>query len=351
MPVPTPQEQIEFLQKVQRLLSDGLFVASYKFALLRALADLAVLKGNDSGDELELTASEIAEGFVELYWRQTRPFCGPGQPEGQVLRQNTGQQAAIVRRIASIQTEVRGSLPLLKSQHSEWKGLVSEIAGVVSDMPLWKLQRVGDEVVDFLYPNTGCGRTIRLRPGVAYCLRQFYGILRNLIEGAWVAYVRNLNLNVLGQSTDIGSFLFGVERSGLEVYRPLLLEIQKGSCFYCHEALRQTGEVDHFVPWSRYPVDLGHNFVLAHRVCNAKKRDHLAAEPHLAAWRERNDLHARPLSEFFQHAHLPHRLLSSVSVARWAYSQTAQANGLVWVEGEALRHLGSEWVNLLQVRE
>lgn len=349
MPVPTPQEQIAFLRNVQRLLSEGLFVASYKFALLRALADLAVLKGNDSGDELDLTAAEIAEIFVELYWRQTRPFFGPGQPNGQVLRQNTGQQAAIVRHIGRVQAQVRGSLPLLKSQRGEWNALVAEVASVVSVMPLWKLQRVGDEVVDFLYPNIGRGRTIRLRPGVAYCLRNFYGILRNLVEGAWIAYVRNENLGVLGQSTDIGSFLFGAERSGLEVYRPVLREIQEDNCFYCHEPLRRSGEVDHFVPWSRYPVDLGHNFVLAHRACNGKKRDYLAAEPHLAAWRERNDHHARVLSDFFQQAHLPNGLESSVSITRWAYSQTAQANGLVWVEGEVLRHLGGDWANLLRV--
>ena len=84
MSVPSPLEQIEFLQKVQRLLSEGQFVASYKFALLRALADLAVLKGDDSGVELELKATEIAEVFVELYWRQTKPFCGPGDPAGRV---------------------------------------------------------------------------------------------------------------------------------------------------------------------------------------------------------------------------------------------------------------------------
>ena len=55
---------------------------------------------------------------------------------------------------------------------------MAEVANVVCVMPLWKLQRVGDEVVDFLYSNSGRGRTIRLRPGVAYCLRNFYGILR-----------------------------------------------------------------------------------------------------------------------------------------------------------------------------
>ena len=51
--VPRP-EQVQFLRNVQRLLAEGLFVASYKFALVHALADLAVLKGDDSGAPLEL---------------------------------------------------------------------------------------------------------------------------------------------------------------------------------------------------------------------------------------------------------------------------------------------------------
>src|SRR4030067_1805255 len=103
MAVPSPQEQIEFLKKFQRLLSEGLFVASYKVALMRALADLAVLKGDDTGTELELGVSEIAKVFIELYWRQTRPFCASGDLKGIVLRQNTGQQAAIIQTIVSVQ--------------------------------------------------------------------------------------------------------------------------------------------------------------------------------------------------------------------------------------------------------
>ena len=349
MSVPSPQEQIEFLQKVQRLLSEGLFVASYKFALLRSLADLAVLKGDDSGSELEISVNDIAKVFIELYWRQTRPFCASGNPQGQVLRQNTGQQAAIIQTIASVQAEYRGSPSLLQHDPTRWSRLVGDVANTVATMPLWKLQRVGDEVVDFLYPNVGKGRTICLKPGVAYCLRSFYGILRNLIEGAWVNYVRNQNLQALGHSTDLGSFLFGAERVALNVYRPILAEVQKDTCFYCHQPLRHNGDVDHFIPWSKYPVDLGHNFVLAHVKCNGQKSDFLAAEEHLGAWVERNDLHGRSLSQFFAQARVANNLESSVSITRWAYSQTASANGLVWVEDDVLRHLGSEWVRLLEV--
>lgn len=41
---PTPEDQVEFLQNLQRLLSEGLFTATYKYALLLALADIAVEK-------------------------------------------------------------------------------------------------------------------------------------------------------------------------------------------------------------------------------------------------------------------------------------------------------------------
>ena len=49
---PAADEQIRFLVNLQRLLDEGLFVASYKFALLLALADLSVEYGDDTGAPL-----------------------------------------------------------------------------------------------------------------------------------------------------------------------------------------------------------------------------------------------------------------------------------------------------------
>ena len=60
MPVPTPEEQIRFLANLQRILDEGIFTASYKFALLHALADLALEKGDDLGAPLEISTREIA---------------------------------------------------------------------------------------------------------------------------------------------------------------------------------------------------------------------------------------------------------------------------------------------------
>ena len=47
MPAPTPSAQVAFLRELQRLLDEGQFTATYKFALLLALADLAVERGDE----------------------------------------------------------------------------------------------------------------------------------------------------------------------------------------------------------------------------------------------------------------------------------------------------------------
>lgn len=72
---PTLDEQIRFLVKLQRLLDEGLFVASYKFALLLSLADLSIEKGDDSGSPLTVSTDEIAEKFIQCYWRQAVPYA------------------------------------------------------------------------------------------------------------------------------------------------------------------------------------------------------------------------------------------------------------------------------------
>ena len=74
--LPTAEEQLRFLQNLQRLLDEGVFVSTYKFALLLALADLAVEKGNVGAAPLRLTVWEIAEKFVGYYWRQVIEYPG-----------------------------------------------------------------------------------------------------------------------------------------------------------------------------------------------------------------------------------------------------------------------------------
>src|SRR6476660_6308027 len=114
--IPTPEEQVQFLRNIQRLLAEGLFVASYEFALIHALADLAVMKGEDSGAPLDLETKDIAAEFVELYWRQSLPFPISGKSSDPVLQQNTGGQAEIISHIIRSQGKCGTSLFRLKQQ-------------------------------------------------------------------------------------------------------------------------------------------------------------------------------------------------------------------------------------------
>ena len=48
-------------------------------------------------------------------------------------------------------------------------------------------------------------------------------------------------------------------------------EVQDRRCFYCRTRIADPNqsEVDHFLPWARYPDDGLDNFVVADKKCNA----------------------------------------------------------------------------------
>lgn len=348
---PTPEEQVLFLRNIQRLLVEGQFTASYKLALLHAIADLCIIQGDDSGDELVLNVKDISEKFIELYWQQCRPFEFGGEKTGLVLLQNKGKQAAVIRKIITAQEEFGGSLFRLKQTAPDlWKSLKVDVKRTVNEMPLWKLQTVGSERMDFLYDNLDMAtKTVRLKPGVAFCFRAFYGLMRDLIQGAWVRFVQKVNANELGNLTDLGTFLFDRERSSLDSYRRILVELQERKCFYCAKELKSKTEVDHFVPWARYPTDLGHNFVLAHPSCNNSKSDFLGAEQHLERWADRNAQQSVELNQRLNDAGLPNDFTASIRIAEWAYEQVEKSKGQVWMFGDQFEHLGIDWRELLAV--
>jgi len=342
---PSSEDQVRFLADLQRLLSEGQFVATYKYALLMTLADLAVERGDDSGNTLTVPTKLIAEKFITYYWRQTKPY--PSKPEVGILRQNTGQQSAVIRQLEQARAKHGHSLLRLQSQTRQWRSLVSAVERVVVVMPLWKLQTVGKERLDFLYATSSTSGQIDLKPGVAYCLRKFYPLIADLVRGAWVRYVRRMNTELLGSAADLNEFLFGSERAVLTDLQPVLGDLQHGRCFYCEKAMqRGSTHVDHFIPWSRYPVDLGHNFVLAHGACNSAKGDRLAAVDHLQAWTERNHQYGQQITSRFQAKDFICDMQISNQIAEWSYAQTAAVSGLTWLRGDQLVSLDARWRKL-----
>jgi hypothetical protein len=134
--------------------------------------------------------------------------------------------------------------------------------------------------------------------------------------------VRKLNKATIGAPLDLAEFLFGSERNQWPGIRPVLCELQEGRCFYCQKSVISGQEdLDHFIPWSLYPNDLAHNFVLACRRCNNAKSDDLAEVDALDQWIERNKLHGHKIELEAASIGLPADANASARVAVWAYER------------------------------
>jgi hypothetical protein len=241
------------------------------------------------------------------------------------------------------------SVAAAQRDRSAWHALIHRVSDNIRAMPLRYLQNVGGECLTFLYdPPAGVApRRICLFSGVAFCFRRFHGLIAELVQAAWAKWIRQQNLAVIGESADLHEFLFGARRSALLMVQAPLRDLQRNLCFYCSMPMAQQVDVDHFVPWALYPMDLGHNFVVAHRKCNSDKRDRLASEAHLSAWVERNRSFGAGLADEFNKLGVIHNLGSTTRIAHWAYSRAATTSGLTWQAAEMLIPLRGEWAQLL----
>ena len=330
--IPTAEAQLSFLAKLQRLFSEGDFTATYKFALLIALADLAVELGTDDGAELLLSTRQIGERFILIYWRQALPY-GMGRPGASpgILVQSNGTQAAVISAIANFQTRHGVATPQLASGSPEYRTLLSTVTQTVSAQPLNYLQNFGGGSDEFIFERAGPGK-VKLKSGVTYCLRRFQPLVQQLARSQWVEHIKSNRRNhgILGEADDLEDFLFTASRQSLMAVGVGLRKLDGAKCFYCQQAL--TGaDVDHFVPFSQYPRDLAHNFVLAHPSCNRSKSDTLAAHPHLERWLERLTCHDDALHEIGQTAGMIGDVQVSRQIASWGYTSAIMHGASGWL--------------------
>lgn len=305
---------IALAEKVLALLDEGRFTATYKYAVLLALIDLCLEKTSRDGQPPDMIVTrELAEKVLEIYWPHCVPFHSGG--EATVLIQNAGRpgaRARIVRAITEFRQEVA---PTGSSQRSRartaapeaYERLVREVEWTLIQMPLPRLQQFAHGYDPFLY-SIAWGRDVRqgevgayqrgeasdfdnrihLMGDVGAHLVMLNGLLRPFIHREWARQVARINGL---EEARLEEFLFGATRIALDPVRPGLQEIQDGRCFYCGDRLgtgaRKGPEVDHFIPWSRYPNNAIENLVVAHERCNGHKRDFLAATEHVERWRSR----------------------------------------------------------------
>ncbi len=295
-------ESIRFAEKVLELLDEGRFVATYKFAVLLALMDLCFEKNAASGIAPDsVTTRQLADKIIEIYWPHTVDY----HRVSGVLRQNTGNQAEIPAAILRFRRDIARdpSTPLHQARTAFANGyerLVRSVEWTLIEMPLPRLQTIGLSRDLFLYEISwdesvrrgDLGRefdnNIRLKPGAGDHLIHLNGLLRPFIHKKWASMVARINRL---PENELEDFLYGVERVSSTKTRGSLWEIQERRCLYCSDVIPEPhrGEVDHVLPWSRYPDNGIENLVVAHKRCNGDKRNFLAVSEHVENWSRRLD--------------------------------------------------------------
>jgi 5-methylcytosine-specific restriction endonuclease McrA len=275
-----------------------------------------------------------------------------------VLRQNTTRQAEIISAITRFrERHARDpSVPRWESRRAAPKAyerLARLVEWKLIEMPLPRLQIMGRSQRRFIYEicwdqdieqreitryqageASNFDSRVLLKPGVGEYLLQLAGLLRPLIQRRWAAMIALLNRL---EESQLELFLFGADRTQTAKIRAGLWEIQRRRCFYCDTRIHEPAQsqVDHFVPWSRYPDDGLDNLVVADTRCNAFKSSSLAATEHLAQWAQRfaeDSSACVQLDDLAQRAAWDRHAVRSRSVARAIYLRLPD-DARLWVRG------------------
>lgn len=328
--IPTAEEQLDFLQKIQLILEAGDFTSTYKYALLLSLVNLSIIQGNDTAQPLQLSYQDIAEQFILQYWKQSLPYEHIEQ-KNFILQQNTGPQIVAIQKIQKLMANHTTLPQAMKSK--EWQSVIKSIAETIKKYPAKLLQNIEGQSLNFLYDWQSSGSTILLKRNVMFCFRQFNGIIRQLVQQNWSDFVRLLpkNKEILKGQPDIQSFLFDEQRTSLKKVGSIYQELQENRCFYCDQPIKNDAEVDHFIPWSYYQQDTIHNFVIADKKCNGAKSNFLADIHFLEKWLERNAQYGEIIHEATDDIGIISNLISSENIAQWAYQRAHDQQSPIWI--------------------
>lgn len=311
MGLPQPDPALAFAQKLLSLLETGSFTTSYKYALLLAILDETLEQTGVRGEvPASLQGRRLGRRVLELYWPQARPYAElePGAdpaPEDRRSLRQASVKGDIVSEIGQMHEELevkpRERLEAVRRRAPGAIGrLEHRVIWRVMRNPIPRLQVFGGQKAGRLDPfiyevpwddsislsranDDSFDDRLRLAPGAARHLVTLAGVVRPVVEREWLRYVARRN-----QLPEAGleEYLFGSERRALRRLLPRLRGLQDDRCFYCGDA-GTSWEIDHFIPWSRWPDDRLDNLVVAHRSCNNSKRAAFAATGHLRRWLER----------------------------------------------------------------
>ncbi len=347
--IPSAEDQITFLKKIQTLFDDSSFNATYKYALLITLTDLAIEYGNDFGNPLELKSELIAARFSEIYWPQIKEFStGVRGTNSGVLSQNNGGQAEIITTLQNISEKLGVDDFSKVIGHKIWQQKLGKITRTIWENPVFYLQ---DDSNQFIYKYSSNKTSLTLTPEAGFCFRKFSEYIIQYAKQGWIEHIKSnkRNQSIIGPIDDLESFLFGNSRESLNAIRPLLLDYQSGKCFYCNKSIIKASDVDHFIPWKKYPRNLAENFVLSCQSCNRSKSDQLAGLTHLEKWL------STVIDDFDRNSAISRKGFISdkncaLSVGQWAYKNSLNSRANTWVRPNIFDVVTEDYFNKLIIK-
>ncbi|HBL18302.1 MAG TPA: hypothetical protein DD417_16505 [Elusimicrobia bacterium] len=343
--MPEDRGVVGFAENLLTLLNEGRYTATYKFAVLLGLMDLCLEHTSAHGSApTSVTTVQLAEKIVQLYWKHAQEY-DTGQKRF-FLVQNSNGQAEIISLIRNFRSRNGlGPGALISEADSRgFQSLVRRVEWKLVQMPLPRLQVVGTGELPFIYridwdatikPREFDGpdfsNAIRFIGDAGNHLARLAGLLRPIIQAHWINLVHQFNRAELPASR-VSEFLFGMDRTATLRLLPGLRELQDNRCFYCDSRIPSKPEIDHFIPWARYPDNGIENLVVAHDRCNGSKKAFLAFSDHVQRWAERMERIGGDLQEIAGQQSWERHPELTLGVARGIYLNLP-ADAKLWKEG------------------
>ncbi len=265
------------LRSTFQVLTRGQKTNSYKFALLRAIADRARSTGTDAQ---EISRAELADRFVHYYWPLTLKYR---------VRQGTdpSKDPVVMRYLRKLVAEgvITGSDVPTDLQHRDracYEDLLDTVAKFAFRDVIPRFHTVRrNRVSPVLFRESASG--ISLSPEAVAFVAAHRDLLRYLAVAGWVRFTQAFSSapRLFEKISD------EQPRRKTAAYRGPVEQASNASCFYCGNS-QGPWAIDHVIPWAYVLEDRAWNLVLSCRACNGRKSDSLPTAGFMQTLIDRN---------------------------------------------------------------
>jgi|TARA_Y100000294_G_C8555857_1_gene337165 5-methylcytosine-specific restriction endonuclease McrA len=278
----THQRNIDpYIWTVNAILDRGSFTTTYKFALLRALADWgkSTPRGNNT-----ITLVELAEKFIQYYWNLSMKFK---------IKENNYVMKEIKKVCERCNQSQGAILDNFKTEFTEeYNNLVNRVRGNAFKDVIRRLHKgvpIEECAKLFEYDDLGeeaLGDELTIPLQARQFLISHYSVVKNLALGSWVKFTEKTT-----NSPRLYQKISGeVKRESLDKYDTFFSDDRnQTNCFYCNRELIANQQArDHVIPWSFILEDKAWNLVLCCQRCNSQKGDKIPSNNHIESLFQKN---------------------------------------------------------------